>query len=72
MFRARPLEDLLSLDGDVARGIHADSDSAAFYIQDGNGDAVSDNQGFGQPAGQNEHDPLPPDTVASITREYTL
>src|SRR5713101_3625269 len=52
-------EDLVSLDDDVTRSIHADSDAAAFDIQDGQGDAVSDHQSFGQPAGQNEHDPLP-------------
>src|SRR5882672_6629217 len=57
----RLLEEIFSLDHDVATGVHADSDSAALDVQNGDGDAVADHQSLGQPASQNEHYPLPPD-----------
>src|ERR1700691_1644680 len=53
-------EDLFSIYDDLARRVHADPDSAVLDVQNGNGDVVSDHQGFGNPAGQNQHVPLPP------------
>src|SRR6266852_3487535 len=66
------LEALFSLDDDVTRSIYADSDPAAFDIENGQGDAVSDHQSFGQPAGQNEHDPLPLDAIYSDYARITI
>jgi hypothetical protein len=71
-FLPRFSEDLFSLDDHITRSIHADSDPAAFDIQDGQGDAVSDHQSFGQPAGQNEHDPLPLDVICSDYARITI
>src|SRR5258708_17623807 len=61
--RPRPLGNLFAKHGDVARGGHPNSDLSAPNFENRYCDVLSDGHRLCRPAGQNQHDPLPPDAM---------